>query len=84
MEAFSLCSWAQAAELALTPRSCSRMAEKRAPARSKSSRSKTTQWSHTEGTKGSWVSIVGMDQVEVSTVGRDPGSTPRVEGQGSV
>lgn len=49
MEAFSLCSRAQTTELALTPRSCSRMAGRRAPACSRSSRSNTTQWSHTEG-----------------------------------
>ena len=49
MEAFSLCSLAQATELALMPLSCSRMAGRRALARSRSSRSRTTQWSHTAG-----------------------------------
>lgn len=49
MEVFNLCSLAQAAELALMPCSCSRMAGRRAPALSRSSRSRTTQWSHTAG-----------------------------------
>lgn len=52
MEAFSLCSRAQAAELGLTVRSWSRMVGRRAPACSRSSRSTTTQWSHTVGSTG--------------------------------
>lgn len=75
MEAFSLCSRAQARELVLTPRSCSRMAGRRVPARSRSSRSRTTQWSHTAGRRagqcrvwgghgkeGLGVHVVGMGQ----------------------
>lgn len=60
MEAFSLCSRAQAMELVLTLRSCSRMAGNRAPTRSRSSRSRTTQWSHTVGRTGESVQGVGL------------------------
>lgn len=52
MEAFSLCSRAQAAVPGLTVRSWSRMVGRRAPACSRSSRSTTTQWSHTVGSTG--------------------------------
>lgn len=47
MEVFSLNSRAQAVELVLMLCSCSLMAGRRAPARSRSSKSRTTQWSHT-------------------------------------
>lgn len=54
MEAFSRCSRAQAAALALMPRSCSRMPGRRAPALSRSSNKSTTQWSHTASPGGRW------------------------------
>lgn len=59
MEAFSLCSWAQASELVLMPRSCSRMVGRRALASSRSSRSRTTQWSHTVGRRAGQCRVWG-------------------------
>lgn len=79
MEATSLCSRAQATELALTPRSCSRRRGRRAPARSKSSRSRTTQWSHTVAARGQGprVSTVcrGQPGVRVNTGPRTGGKS---------
>lgn len=83
MEAFSLCSRAQATELALMPRNCSRMAGRRAPACSRSSRSRTTQWSHTAGSTGGSVRGRGWREGREGPLWGQRGGDGSAQGRGA-